>query len=164
MDAQTVLSYSGNRSFSGFQDLMESVRRLGERPGAWPSTPQLVWLFFSTQLTLWHWSSFPLSLHMFLFEILDQRLYSLNRKLEAALSPEFSEQDWKLICMNGFKQVSSDRIIVSIYCCCEAAPSGRVASLRCGRIKLHDSPRQTIGWMKASGFSSNKSHTALLYL
>uniref|UniRef100_G3P0K8 P-type phospholipid transporter n=1 Tax=Gasterosteus aculeatus aculeatus TaxID=481459 RepID=G3P0K8_GASAC len=39
VDAQTVLSYSGNRSFSGFQDLMESVRRLGERPGAWPSTP-----------------------------------------------------------------------------------------------------------------------------
>ncbi|KAM8745232.1 phospholipid-transporting ATPase ABCA1 isoform 2-T2 [Acanthopagrus schlegelii] len=39
IDAQTVLSYSGNRSFSGFQDLMESVRRLGERPGAWPNLP-----------------------------------------------------------------------------------------------------------------------------
>uniref|UniRef100_A0A8C4IQ13 ATP-binding cassette, sub-family A (ABC1), member 7 n=1 Tax=Dicentrarchus labrax TaxID=13489 RepID=A0A8C4IQ13_DICLA len=33
VDAQTVLSYSGNQRFSGFQDLMESVRRLGERPG-----------------------------------------------------------------------------------------------------------------------------------
>ncbi|XP_038571463.1 phospholipid-transporting ATPase ABCA1 isoform X1 [Micropterus salmoides] len=31
VDAQTVLSYSGNRSFSGFQDLMDSVQRLGER-------------------------------------------------------------------------------------------------------------------------------------
>ncbi|KAM6938002.1 phospholipid-transporting ATPase ABCA1 [Lycodopsis pacificus] len=39
VDAQTVLSYSGNRRFSGFQDLMESVRRLGERPGAWPDIP-----------------------------------------------------------------------------------------------------------------------------
>ncbi|KAI3368623.1 hypothetical protein L3Q82_025633 [Scortum barcoo] len=39
VDAQTVLSYSGNRSFSGFQGLMESVRRLGERPGAWPNLP-----------------------------------------------------------------------------------------------------------------------------
>uniref|UniRef100_A0A3Q3E5K1 Zgc:172302 n=1 Tax=Labrus bergylta TaxID=56723 RepID=A0A3Q3E5K1_9LABR len=37
VDAQTVLSYSGNRSFSGFQDLIKSVRRLGERPGAWPN-------------------------------------------------------------------------------------------------------------------------------
>uniref|UniRef100_A0A4W6D9H3 P-type phospholipid transporter n=1 Tax=Lates calcarifer TaxID=8187 RepID=A0A4W6D9H3_LATCA len=36
VDAQTVLSYSGNRSFSGFQDLMESVRKLGERRGPWP--------------------------------------------------------------------------------------------------------------------------------
>uniref|UniRef100_A0A8C2XJ97 P-type phospholipid transporter n=1 Tax=Cyclopterus lumpus TaxID=8103 RepID=A0A8C2XJ97_CYCLU len=39
MDAQTILSYSGNRRFSGFQDLMESVQRLGERPGAWPNLP-----------------------------------------------------------------------------------------------------------------------------
>ncbi|XP_034738177.1 phospholipid-transporting ATPase ABCA1 isoform X2 [Etheostoma cragini] len=39
VDAQTVLSYSGNRRFSGVQDLMESVRRLGERPGAWPNLP-----------------------------------------------------------------------------------------------------------------------------
>ncbi|XP_042371438.1 phospholipid-transporting ATPase ABCA1 [Plectropomus leopardus] len=39
VDAQTVLSYSGNRSLSGFQDLMESVRRLGERPGVWPNLP-----------------------------------------------------------------------------------------------------------------------------
>ncbi|XP_033477816.2 ATP-binding cassette, sub-family A (ABC1), member 7 isoform X1 [Epinephelus lanceolatus] len=39
VDAQTVLSYSGNRSLAGFQDLMESVRRLGERPGAWPNLP-----------------------------------------------------------------------------------------------------------------------------
>lgn len=38
VDVQTVLSYSGNRSFSGFQELMESVQRLGERPDAWPST------------------------------------------------------------------------------------------------------------------------------
>ncbi|XP_018523006.1 LOW QUALITY PROTEIN: phospholipid-transporting ATPase ABCA1 [Lates calcarifer] len=37
VDAQTVLSYSGNRSFSGFQDLMESVRKLGERRGPWPT-------------------------------------------------------------------------------------------------------------------------------
>uniref|UniRef100_A0A3Q3LEW5 P-type phospholipid transporter n=1 Tax=Mastacembelus armatus TaxID=205130 RepID=A0A3Q3LEW5_9TELE len=36
VDAQTVLSYSGNRSLSSFQDLMESTRRLGERPGVWP--------------------------------------------------------------------------------------------------------------------------------
>uniref|UniRef100_UPI0037E9C7B4 phospholipid-transporting ATPase ABCA1 n=1 Tax=Semicossyphus pulcher TaxID=241346 RepID=UPI0037E9C7B4 len=39
VDAQTVLSYSGDRSFSGFRDLTESVRRLGERPGAWPNLP-----------------------------------------------------------------------------------------------------------------------------
>ncbi|XP_008277592.1 ATP-binding cassette sub-family A member 1 [Stegastes partitus] len=39
VDAQTVLSYSGNRSFSGFQDLMESVQNLGERIGAWPNLP-----------------------------------------------------------------------------------------------------------------------------
>ncbi|XP_053179119.1 phospholipid-transporting ATPase ABCA1 [Scomber japonicus] len=39
VDAQSVLSYSGNRSFSGFQDLMASVWRLGERPGAWPNLP-----------------------------------------------------------------------------------------------------------------------------
>ncbi|KAM3619144.1 uncharacterized protein V6R79_003683 [Siganus canaliculatus] len=39
VDAQTVLSYSGNRSLSGFQDLMDGVRMLGERPGAWPNLP-----------------------------------------------------------------------------------------------------------------------------
>lgn len=39
VDAQTVLSYSGNQSFTGFQDLMDSVRRLGERSGAWPNLP-----------------------------------------------------------------------------------------------------------------------------
>uniref|UniRef100_A0A673C5R9 Zgc:172302 n=1 Tax=Sphaeramia orbicularis TaxID=375764 RepID=A0A673C5R9_9TELE len=39
VDAQTVLSYSGNQTFSGFRDLMESVQRLGERPGAWPNLP-----------------------------------------------------------------------------------------------------------------------------
>ncbi|PWA21189.1 hypothetical protein CCH79_00009352 [Gambusia affinis] len=39
VDAQTVLSYSGNRSFSNFQDLMESVRVLGERFGSLPSLP-----------------------------------------------------------------------------------------------------------------------------
>uniref|UniRef100_M3ZKD5 P-type phospholipid transporter n=1 Tax=Xiphophorus maculatus TaxID=8083 RepID=M3ZKD5_XIPMA len=36
VDAQTVLSYSGNRSFSNFEDLMESVRLLGERFGSLP--------------------------------------------------------------------------------------------------------------------------------
>ncbi|CAN9500931.1 unnamed protein product [Ophioblennius macclurei] len=39
VDAQTVLSYSGNRSFSGFQELMESVQKLGERNGGWPNLP-----------------------------------------------------------------------------------------------------------------------------
>ncbi|KAF3835266.1 hypothetical protein F7725_027824 [Dissostichus mawsoni] len=39
VDAQTVLSYSGNQRFPGFQDLMGSVQRLGERPGAWPNLP-----------------------------------------------------------------------------------------------------------------------------
>ncbi|CAJ1060852.1 phospholipid-transporting ATPase ABCA1 isoform X1 [Xyrichtys novacula] len=39
VDAQTILSYSGNQSFSGFQDLIESVRIMGERPGAWPNLP-----------------------------------------------------------------------------------------------------------------------------
>ncbi|XP_028258937.1 ATP-binding cassette sub-family A member 1 [Parambassis ranga] len=37
VDAQTVLSYSGNRSFSGFQDLLETIRKLGERPGVLPN-------------------------------------------------------------------------------------------------------------------------------
>lgn len=36
------MSYSGNQSFSDFQDLMESVQRLGERPDAWPSTLALL--------------------------------------------------------------------------------------------------------------------------
>nr|XP_043900156.1 phospholipid-transporting ATPase ABCA1 isoform X1 [Solea senegalensis] len=36
VDTFTVLSYSGNRSFSSFQDLMGSIRRLRERPGVWP--------------------------------------------------------------------------------------------------------------------------------
>ncbi|KAM6962503.1 phospholipid-transporting ATPase ABCA1 [Aplochiton taeniatus] len=40
VDAQTVLSYSANRtSFFGFQDLMETMQRLGERPEAWPDLP-----------------------------------------------------------------------------------------------------------------------------
>ncbi|KAF7656308.1 hypothetical protein LDENG_00043690 [Lucifuga dentata] len=39
MDAQTVLSYGGNRNFFGFNDLLESIQRLGERPGAWPNLP-----------------------------------------------------------------------------------------------------------------------------
>ncbi|XP_076009720.1 phospholipid-transporting ATPase ABCA1 [Genypterus blacodes] len=39
VDAQTVLNYSGNRSFSVFDDLLESVQRLGEQPGAWPNLP-----------------------------------------------------------------------------------------------------------------------------
>lgn len=58
IDAQTVLSYSGNRSFSGFQDLMESVQRLGERPGAWPSTTfkssYSTHLKIVLCLTVWH--------------------------------------------------------------------------------------------------------------
>jgi len=32
-----MLSYGGNHSFSGFQGLQESIQRLAERPGAWPS-------------------------------------------------------------------------------------------------------------------------------
>ncbi|KAM9386154.1 phospholipid-transporting ATPase ABCA1 [Pholidichthys leucotaenia] len=39
VDTQTVLSYSGNRSFSGVQDLMTSIRKLGGRPGIWPNRP-----------------------------------------------------------------------------------------------------------------------------
>ncbi|KAM4739858.1 phospholipid-transporting ATPase ABCA1 isoform 2-T2 [Anableps anableps] len=39
VDAETVLSYSGNRSLSAFQDLMGSVRLLGERFGSLPSLP-----------------------------------------------------------------------------------------------------------------------------
>ncbi|XP_012735452.2 phospholipid-transporting ATPase ABCA1 isoform X1 [Fundulus heteroclitus] len=39
VDARTVLSYSGNRSLSTFQDLMGSVRLLGERFGSLPSLP-----------------------------------------------------------------------------------------------------------------------------
>ncbi|XP_029002815.1 phospholipid-transporting ATPase ABCA1 isoform X2 [Betta splendens] len=39
VDVHTILSYSGNRSLLSFQDLMESVQRLGERPGAWPNLP-----------------------------------------------------------------------------------------------------------------------------
>ncbi|KAM4628696.1 phospholipid-transporting ATPase ABCA1 [Polymixia lowei] len=39
VDAQTVLSYSGNQSLSGLQDLRQSVQRLAERPRAWPNLP-----------------------------------------------------------------------------------------------------------------------------
>ncbi|KAM3876265.1 phospholipid-transporting ATPase ABCA1 [Diretmus argenteus] len=39
VDLQTLLSYGGNRSFSGLRELLDSVRRLGERPGAWPNLP-----------------------------------------------------------------------------------------------------------------------------
>ncbi|XP_068599288.1 phospholipid-transporting ATPase ABCA1 [Brachionichthys hirsutus] len=39
VDIQTLLSFSGNQRFSAFQELMDSVRRLGERPGAWPNLP-----------------------------------------------------------------------------------------------------------------------------
>ncbi|CDQ86272.1 unnamed protein product [Oncorhynchus mykiss] len=40
VDSQTILSYSGNQTaFSGFQDLLDTIRRLGERPGAWPNLP-----------------------------------------------------------------------------------------------------------------------------
>ncbi|XP_053706907.1 phospholipid-transporting ATPase ABCA1 isoform X2 [Synchiropus splendidus] len=35
-DAQTVLSYSGNYPFAGFQNLLNSLRRLGEKPETWP--------------------------------------------------------------------------------------------------------------------------------
>uniref|UniRef100_A0A669BGF6 P-type phospholipid transporter n=1 Tax=Oreochromis niloticus TaxID=8128 RepID=A0A669BGF6_ORENI len=38
VDVQAVLAYSGNQSFAGFQKLMESVRKLGQRNGALPST------------------------------------------------------------------------------------------------------------------------------
>uniref|UniRef100_A0A3B4GMZ5 P-type phospholipid transporter n=1 Tax=Pundamilia nyererei TaxID=303518 RepID=A0A3B4GMZ5_9CICH len=38
VDVQAVLAYSGNQSFAGFQKLMESVRKLGQRSGALPST------------------------------------------------------------------------------------------------------------------------------
>ncbi|CAL8309859.1 unnamed protein product [Lota lota] len=38
-DAQTMLTYGGNNSFTGFQALQESLERLGERPGAWPTLP-----------------------------------------------------------------------------------------------------------------------------
>ena len=36
-DAQTMLTYGGNNSFTGFTGLQHSLERLGERPGAWPS-------------------------------------------------------------------------------------------------------------------------------
>ncbi|KAM6921905.1 phospholipid-transporting ATPase ABCA1 [Xenentodon cancila] len=39
VDAQTLLSYSGNQSVSGFQDLMDSIRLLGERLGSLPTLP-----------------------------------------------------------------------------------------------------------------------------
>ncbi|XP_047231680.1 phospholipid-transporting ATPase ABCA1 isoform X1 [Girardinichthys multiradiatus] len=39
VDTQAVLSYSGNRSFFTFQELMGSVRLLGERFGSFPSLP-----------------------------------------------------------------------------------------------------------------------------
>ncbi|KAL1023254.1 hypothetical protein UPYG_G00038330 [Umbra pygmaea] len=40
VDIQKILSYSGNQTaFSGLQDLLDTVRRLGERPGAWPNLP-----------------------------------------------------------------------------------------------------------------------------
>ncbi|XP_026050131.1 ATP-binding cassette sub-family A member 1 isoform X1 [Astatotilapia calliptera] len=39
VDVQAVLAYSGNQSFAGFQKLMESVRKLGQRSGALPNLP-----------------------------------------------------------------------------------------------------------------------------
>ncbi|XP_062306345.1 phospholipid-transporting ATPase ABCA1 isoform X1 [Osmerus eperlanus] len=40
VDAQTILSYSGNQTaFASFQNLLETVQRLGERPEAWPNLP-----------------------------------------------------------------------------------------------------------------------------
>ncbi|XP_028299253.1 ATP-binding cassette sub-family A member 1 isoform X2 [Gouania willdenowi] len=39
VDAQRVLAYSGNRTFSGFHELMESVQRLGQNRGGWPNVP-----------------------------------------------------------------------------------------------------------------------------
>uniref|UniRef100_A0A3P8WSU7 ATP binding cassette subfamily A member 7 n=1 Tax=Cynoglossus semilaevis TaxID=244447 RepID=A0A3P8WSU7_CYNSE len=38
VDTNTLLSYSGNRSFSTYQDLTENIRKLVQRPGFWPST------------------------------------------------------------------------------------------------------------------------------
>ncbi|XP_059923489.1 phospholipid-transporting ATPase ABCA1-like [Gadus macrocephalus] len=38
-DAQTMLTYGGNNSFTGFTGLQQSLARLGERPGAWPNLP-----------------------------------------------------------------------------------------------------------------------------
>ena len=45
-DAQTMLTYGGNNSFTGFTGLQQSLERLGERPGAWPSR--------SRTQTAWH--------------------------------------------------------------------------------------------------------------
>ncbi|XP_068174679.1 phospholipid-transporting ATPase ABCA1 isoform X2 [Antennarius striatus] len=39
VDIQTLLSFSGSQRFSAFQELMDNVRKLGERPGAWPNLP-----------------------------------------------------------------------------------------------------------------------------
>ncbi|KAM9761903.1 phospholipid-transporting ATPase ABCA1 isoform 1-T1 [Menidia menidia] len=39
LDAQTVLSYGANRSFTGYQDLMKNARMLGERLESLPSVP-----------------------------------------------------------------------------------------------------------------------------
>uniref|UniRef100_A0A8C6UGH4 Zgc:172302 n=1 Tax=Neogobius melanostomus TaxID=47308 RepID=A0A8C6UGH4_9GOBI len=39
VDAQTVLYYSGNETFSGLQELTRTVQRLGERPGIFPNLP-----------------------------------------------------------------------------------------------------------------------------
>ncbi|XP_034149596.1 phospholipid-transporting ATPase ABCA1 isoform X2 [Esox lucius] len=45
VDAQSILSYSGNQTaFSGFQDLLDTIQRLGERPGAWPNLPVIEYL------------------------------------------------------------------------------------------------------------------------
>ncbi|KPP59366.1 hypothetical protein Z043_122719, partial [Scleropages formosus] len=40
IDSRTILSYSANQSvFSGFQEILSAVQKLGERPDAWPNMP-----------------------------------------------------------------------------------------------------------------------------
>ncbi|XP_056234951.1 phospholipid-transporting ATPase ABCA1 isoform X2 [Seriola aureovittata] len=80
VDAQTVLSYSGNRSFLGFQDLMESVQRMGERPGTWPT--ETVEDFMKANETL---STFLLTNGSMLPETVDQLMKArLNMQITVA--------------------------------------------------------------------------------
>uniref|UniRef100_A0A3P8R3T4 P-type phospholipid transporter n=1 Tax=Astatotilapia calliptera TaxID=8154 RepID=A0A3P8R3T4_ASTCA len=71
VDVQAVLAYSGNQSFAGFQKLMESVRKLGQRSGALPSTAACFNLLNTLDsvyisITLDMISSRPSDLHHFL--------------------------------------------------------------------------------------------------